>query len=591
VTEDTLALNAGSDIEIPDYLRAATPETEEASPVADSLSDRSIKSSLSPGQSPVTASQNLNPEAPATFPIQWNSLSANPTAQYNQRDLLFPAFEAHDYTFHTRSGAASYLSPTSSGSASLAMTGSTMATSIHSEDPSAGKLGEAASPWAFRPTTSHTEDSLARSWGTDSISIPSSCDNITRDIEVMSQQLINPAPLPSRYGANDIDSWMLLDPPATGQDPNEMICTCAVCHQPSASHFVSIHNTIPQDPPRSILNDTDTDGFEVPATTKDEGAWLWIALCFASCLNMKKGKGDLTAKSLADATTEFERLVSRRDRMLLTAANQMIAILHQHSQGQTAVIITASAKESVDRMLSADDPIRITFNYLAATADSSVSSASLQEMGVTSSSLYSVYQALNANPQYGSQHPYTISASYNHAWLLRREGNPQEAEQRLHHIYEISCSIFGKSHMQSITAMATLAGTQFDQKKTTEAISNFKIMIRDCKPTLGKSHPYRLEAKRRLAWQYEDLGQDGKMVPLYWEVLEGRVRMLGRKHPYTLSQREDYEELMKKLGRWDVNAQREVEGMFKEPRRAEEEATRRRRSGSNESRESECAAF
>lgn len=408
----------------------------------------------------------------------------------------------------------------------------------------------------------------------------------------MSHQLTDPAPIRSRYGADDIDTWMLLDSPAQGQDPNEIICTCAVCHQPSASHFVSIHNTIPQEAPRSILNDSGTDTFEVPTTTKDEGAWMWIALCFASCLNMKKAKDDLSAKSLADATTEFERLVSRRDRMLLTAANQMITILHQHNQGQIAADITASAKASVDRMLPVDDPIRTTFNYLAATADSSVDSASLQERGITSSSLHSVYQALKVDTRYGSQHPYTISASYNHAWLLRREGYYQEAERRLQQIYRTSCAIFGKYHMQSITALATMAGSQFDQKKTTEAITNFKIVIQDCKPTLGKSHPYRLEAKRRLALQYADLGQDQKMVPLYWEVLAGRVRMLGRNHTYTLGQRNDYEELMRKLGRWDTEAQREVESLFGESRRAEEESTRRRRrSGSDESRESECAAF
>ena len=278
--------------------------------------------------------------------------------------------------------------------------------------------------------------------------------------------------------------------------------------------------------------------------------------------------------------------------MLLTAANQMITILHMHDQGQIAVTVTASAKASADRMLEIDDPIRIMFNYFAATADSSRSTASLHESGVTSSSLHSVYQALNADPQYGSQHPYTVSASYNHAWLLRREGHFQEAEHRLRQIYAISCSIFGKYHMQSISAIATLAGSQFDQKQTTDAIANFKIAIRDCKPTLGKSHPYRLEAKRRLALQYADVGQEEKMVPLYWEVLTGRVRMLGRHHTYTLGMKNDYEELMRKLGRWDVEAQREVDVLFGEPRRAEEEATRRRRrSSSDESRESACAAF
>lgn len=438
--------------------------------------------------------------------------------------------------------------------------------------------------------STHADDPLASSWESDPVSMPSSCDNISRDFELMSHQLTDPAPLRSRYGDDDITSWMLLDPPEHGQDPDEILCSCAVCHQPSAAHFVSIHNTIPLEPPRSILNDGDIEKFGVPTTTKDEGAWKWIALCFASCLNMKKGKGYLSAKFLTDASTELERLVVQRDRMLLTAANQMMTILHMHNQGQIAVDITASAKSSTDRMLPSEDPIRITFSYLAATADSS-SSTALQESGITSDTLYKVYLTLDNDPDYGAQHPYTITASYNHAWLLRYEGKFQEAENRLRQVYQVSCSIFGKHHMQSITAVATLAGSQFDQKKTTEAIQNFKIATKDCKPTLGRSHPYRLEAKRRLALQYSNLGQKERMVPLYWEVLAGRVRMLGRKHSYTLGQKHDYEELMKELGRWDHAAQRDVDALFADRRRAEEEATRRRRSDSDSSHESECLAF
>jgi tetratricopeptide (TPR) repeat protein len=393
----------------------------------------------------------------------------------------------------------------------------------------------------------------------------------------MSHQLTDPAPLVSRYGDDDITSWMLLDHPEQGQDPNEITCSCSVCHQPSAAHFVSIHNTIPQQAPRSILNDNDTERFGLPTTTKEEGAWKWIALCFAACLHLKKGNEELSTKSLSDASTELERLVCRRDRLLLTAANQMITILHLHSQGLIAETITATAKKSIDRMLPDDDPIRITFNYLAATANSS-NSAELENSGITSSTLYGVYQSLDADPAYGSQHPYTISASYNYAWLLRYEGKFEEAEQRLPQVYKTSCSIFGKHHMQSITAVATLAGVQSGQKKTKEAIENFKIAIRDCEPTLGKSHPYRLEATRRLAQQYEALGQKKKMVPLYWEVLAGRVRMLGPKHKYTLGQRKDYEELMQELGRWDTATQREVEMLFGEGMAASSK-TRRRYSG------------
>ena len=459
-----------------------------------------------------------------------------------------------------------------------------MDTSITSEEAVAHRSHELESSWNFHSDlqTSHADNALASSWSSGQISVPSSCDNLTREIELMSHQLTDPVPLRSRYGAEDIDAWLLLQTPAEGEDPNQVLCLCSVCHQPTATHFVSIHNTAPNEPPRSILNDAGSENFELPATTKEVGAWKWIALCFASCLNLKKRNDELATKFLDDASSEFEGLLLRKDPMLLTAANQMTTILHLHSQGKIAVKVIRSAKMVTDRMLLPQDPVRITVDYLAATADSSTTTAELQENGITSDSLYDVYKQFQDNPRYGEQHPYTIAAFYNHCWLLRREGRYVEAEQKLRQVYATSCSIFGKNHMQSVTALATMAGAQSGQGKSNEVIENFKKVIQDCKPTLGKRHPYRLESKRRLAREYEELGQKQKMVDLYWDVLAGRVYMLGRNHNYTLGQKNDYEKLMKELDRWDKAAQGKVEALF------EEEATRRRRSGSHES---ECQAF
>lgn len=419
--------------------------------------------------------------------------------------------------------------------------------------------------------------------------MPSSCENLTREVELMSCQLTNPGPLRSRHDAEDINAWMLLQLPAEDEDPNQVVLLCSVCNQPSASHFVSIHNTAPQEPPRSILNDAADDNFELPATTKEVGAWKWIAMCFASCLNLKKRNDELATKLLDEASTEFEGLVLRKDQMLLTAANQVITILHTHSQGRIAVRVMRSAKSVIDRMLPPEDPVRITINYLTLTANSSTTNAVLQENGIASDVLYVVYKQFDDDPTYGPLHPYTIAAFYNHCWLLRREGKDEEAEQKLLQVYATSCSIFGKNHMQSITALATIAGTQVGQKKSIEAIENYRRVVRDCKPTLGKRHPYRLECKRRLAIEYEARGQRERMVPLYWDVLAGRVYMLGRTHEYTLGAKRDYEKLIGELGRWDSTAQREVEALFKNA--AAGEITRRGRSGSNSSHESECLAF
>jgi hypothetical protein len=598
MTEDSLAESASPDIVLPDYLRALTPEDDGVG-LNGSPSDHSSKDTLSPRQShkiDVTGkeTQNLAFSSP-TLSDRPRTASVESLSKWSQADFPFASSGAHDHIIQDDPHTFEYPFPSaSSGSASItsfAMTSSTVATSISLAHSNARgvRIDQNVASTNNHPGTTALDVPLSHSWMSESISSSSSCEQISRDFEMMGHQVTDPSPIRSRSGNDDISSWMLLDFPAEGNDPTDFGVSCSVCHQPSASHFVSVHNTIPQQPPRNILNDSEDDSWHLPTTTKDDGAWKWIALCFLSCLNLSKNNADLADKSLRDATVEFESLLRCQDQMLLTAAGQMIAILHMHSQGLVATKIMLSAKSATDRLCRPGDPIRVTIDYLTASADTS--GPSLRDRGFTSESLRSVYQELRSDSQKGPLHRYTIAAYYNYSWLLRNEGLPEQAEEHLREVYKLSCSIFGKSHMQSITALATQAGAQRDQGKIKEAIENYKRVIIDCKPTLGKNHPYRLEGKRRLALMYGELGQKNKMLPLYWDVLSGRVRMLGRNHTFTLGQRRDYEALMRELGKWDKTAQDEVEALFESRRKAEEEATRRRRSASNSSHESECLAF
>ncbi|MDO5287917.1 MAG: tetratricopeptide repeat protein, partial [Actinomycetia bacterium] len=54
---------------------------------------------------------------------------------------------------------------------------------------------------------------------------------------------------------------------------------------------------------------------------------------------------------------------------------------------------------------------------------------------------------------------------------------------------------------------------------------------------LGPDHPSTLTSRGNLALAYQDAGRLGKAVPLYEEVLAGRVRVLGPGHPDTLNTR------------------------------------------------------
>jgi hypothetical protein len=107
--------------------------------------------------------------------------------------------------------------------------------------------------------------------------------------------------------------------------------------------------------------------------------------------------------------------------------------------------------------------------------------------------------------------------------------------------------------MQSITALTTLARAQSNLGEDDKAIETYKKAIHDCRYTLGRSHPFRLEAMRRLAVMYEKKGQKEEMEPLYWDVLRGRITMLGHHHPWTEGSKDDLIALLKDLEKWEDN--------------------------------------
>ena len=98
-------------------------------------------------------------------------------------------------------------------------------------------------------------------------------------------------------------------------------------------------------------------------------------------------------------------------------------------------------------------------------------------------------------------------------------------------------------------------------------------VLADSMDTLGKSHPRRLETMRNLAvtllTRYEvkeDQRDLEKAEQLYWEVLQGRVRMLGREHKWTVGMKNDYVALLK----WDDKWKEVDEGPCKEREAVEE---------------------
>jgi hypothetical protein len=387
------------------------------------------------------------------------------------------------------------------------------------------------------------------------------CDQVQMDVETMASQLLKPTPLMTGYGAKDIPSFQLVSatpPPDSAWRPPQL---CSKCHRPTSAHFISLDKLAPPTMVvRNLLNGSQGESMTLPSTTKDyDGATRWVSLCFSACIYLSRGEAEFSKKSLADAATVFENMLVKRDGLIFTALHLMVVILHTHNQGDITKSIVQSASAVADRLLGPEDPIRLTLQFEDARAD-----LGLSKSNIRSATLRKIFEDFEA--KLTMSHPWTISAFYNLGWMLLWEGSYcedkdhaqalyAEAEDKLQKLYQVSSASLTPQHMQSITALTTLSRAQSNQGKKDAAVETMLKAIHDCRHTLGRSHPFRLEAKRRLAVMYEEKGEKHKMETLYWDILRGRVMMLGRNHPFTDGARIALTNLLKDLGKWDENGE------------------------------------
>lgn len=444
-----------------------------------------------------------------------------------------------------------------------------------------------------RPSTVDTQDAHYTSTSFSASSSASSCSQLQWEFETCASQITNPAPLMSRIGHEDLNTWALLThSPSRSDNSGSSVRTefvCSRCNQPSNQHFISLDSFEPRQAPimkRDILNG-DHQPLHLPISTKEEGSWLWVSRCFLACMCLSKGDTEAAELSLHQAAVEFERLLQRKDRLLLTAAGLVMTILHMHDQGDIARKVIGSANQVAMRLLPPEHPILVTMQYLTASADVSQAKA-----GITSQTLKTVWHNLSFFYQYEPSHEYIIAARYNYAWMLKFEGHLDQAENEARAVYELSCRVLGKLHMQSITCLAVIAGCMYDKKpRLNECIEIFGLVVRDTESCLGVHHPYTLEAKRRMAEKIlERDGPSERTLHLYRDVLWGRARMLGLAHRFTVAAREGYEDELQSLDLWvhrgtgePTRWQMEVDELFTAKSPGERSWTRidRRRRNSN----------
>ena len=399
------------------------------------------------------------------------------------------------------------------------------------------------------------------------------CHQTQQDIRTMASQMITPVSLMSAYGTEDIQSWIFINSNSPPSTPQNSETACPNCHQPSSAHFVSLESLAPLNPEqRDLLCDSTDHRMTLPSTMQDRGGpWTWAALCFLACIYLGRGNVELSTTSLTNASIEFEKMLSTRDPLILTALNLMVSMLHMHTQGKIAESIVRSALDVAERILEPGDPVKATIEWMTAAAG-----GTLRKCGSYIPALRHVLATFKA--ELGPSHLYTLAALYNLAWTLLHEGSYAEtkdisfhlyaeAEDILEQLYKASYSVLGPLHLQSITALNTLSRVQSKQDQDDAAIETLQRSIRDSERTLGRSHPMRLESKRRLALLYKKTGRKEEMEPLYWDVLRGRIKMLGKEHPFTDGARTDLTNLLKELQKWDEEGSTQwlIDELFEAP--------------------------
>jgi hypothetical protein len=443
---------------------------------------------------------------------------------------------------------------------------SSMGNSPLQQDTKSTSLRGSAMEAAVEQELEHNEDFV---WVSDTskqtpevLSSSSSCDQVQQDVRTMALQAAQPVALTSRHGAEDIESWVLVTSNGARGDSQASGHLCSKCQQPLSKHGISLETFTPSTRQlRNSLPDAPRNDLTLPSTTEHHGeAWRWMAFCFAACICMSRGELEVAARCLSGAASEFEDLLLKKDHLTLLSLNLMLPILHMHDQGSIAKSIVQTVREVAERVLSVDDPVRTTIEWMV-----TVAGRTLKKSGHNEEAMIRLGEAhQNLETELGVTSPTTIASLYNVAWMLCYEGRWEEAEEKLHILYESSSTTLGTTHMQSVMILSTLSRAQSSQGNHAAGIRTIRKAICDSESTLGRSHPYRLELKRRLALMYKDIGEKELMESLYWDVLKGRIKMLGAQHPYTAGAREDLESLLKELGRWneDGSTQWSIDELF-----------------------------
>ncbi|KAF6842206.1 Kinesin light chain 5 [Colletotrichum musicola] len=138
----------------------------------------------------------------------------------------------------------------------------------------------------------------------------------------------------------------------------------------------------------------------------------------------------------------------------------------------------------------------------------------------------------------------------NVSWYLVMLGNYSRAEVIVRQAVTIRTEILGQEHPSTLTSMANLASTYWNQGRWKEA-EELEVRVMETRKTvLGEDHPSTLTSMANLASTYTDQGRWKEAEELEVRVMETSLRVLGEEHPSTLTSMANLASTYRNQGRW-----------------------------------------
>ncbi|RYP68551.1 hypothetical protein DL770_008416 [Monosporascus sp. CRB-9-2] len=158
----------------------------------------------------------------------------------------------------------------------------------------------------------------------------------------------------------------------------------------------------------------------------------------------------------------------------------------------------------------------------------------------------------------GKEHPDTLTSMAGLALTYWEQGRWKEAEKLQVEVIEMRKRVLGEEHPDTLSSMAGLALTYWEQGRWKEAEKLQVEVIKMRKRVLGKEHPDILASMGNLALKYCDQGRWKEAEELEVGVMEMRKRVLGEEHPDTLTSMGNLASTYRNQGRWKEAEELEV---------------------------------